>query len=260
MTTIQQLPTYKINFKNDKRWLQKETSHYIFHYFKNSVAEKEIDTITKRQEKACVKIMEFTKLKTPTKKIKYYLYPNKKIKKELMGNDWYAQAIYKDFCVHVLYTEKIKPIGEHEDTHLFTLPWGISVPLFQEGLAEYMVGHGWCGENHDATSLDGLIKKVLPCASNMIDIKKWLALPNKYALYHYCFLGSFVKFIIKKYGKDKFTQTYKKLSREKSQKQNLDIFARIYGKTLGDIEQKWKEFVSTTDTAPLLNSNFNALA
>lgn len=48
----QYLPTYKEDFRNDPRWIIKESSHYIFHYFPNSVAGLEIDKIEKIQEES----------------------------------------------------------------------------------------------------------------------------------------------------------------------------------------------------------------
>ena len=144
----QHLPDYIHKFKEDTRWKSYETEHYIFNFFPDSVAEKEIKDISERQEQAYTKIISFLNIPEPIQKITYYLYPDEETKKELMGDDWYAQSIYAENCVHVLYTEEIKPIGEHEDTHLLSLSWGLSIPLFQEGLAEYLVGYNWYGESH----------------------------------------------------------------------------------------------------------------
>jgi len=36
----QLLPNYHRKFLTDKRWLTKESAHYIFHYFAQSVAEQ----------------------------------------------------------------------------------------------------------------------------------------------------------------------------------------------------------------------------
>jgi hypothetical protein len=38
-----------------------------------------------------------------------------------MGDDGNAQSLWDDFSVHMVYNGKVKPLGEHEDTHLLTL-------------------------------------------------------------------------------------------------------------------------------------------
>ena len=131
----QNLPTYTHVFLDDNRWLTRETDHYIFHYFPDSEAEKDIEMIVAMQENAFKKIVNFLNIEPPKKKIEYYFYPDEEIKKALMVDDWYAQSILDEFRIHVLYTSDIKPIGEHDDTHLLSLPWGISIRLLQDGLA-----------------------------------------------------------------------------------------------------------------------------
>lgn len=238
--TKQHIPFYKENFKNDSRWLQKEMEHYIFHYFSNSIAEKEIDAVVNRQEAGFNKIISFLKIESPSKKINYYLYPSPEIKKELIGDDWYAQSIYHDFSVHIIYTDKIKPIGEHEDTHLLSLSWGLSVGLFQEGFAEYLTGHSWYGGSHEESLRDIIGKNILPKISSILSQEEWMNLPGKYILYHYCLAGSFVKFIISNFGREKFEELYKKTNRKNSSEQNKKIFQNVYDITVEKAEVMWE--------------------
>jgi hypothetical protein len=95
------------------------------------------------------------------------------------GDDWYAQSIYNDFCVHTTYNNKDKVIGPHEDTHLLTLSWGLAIGFFQEGLAEYMVGHDWYGDSHDERVCKALEKQVLPPFETMFTHQAWLDTPDK---------------------------------------------------------------------------------
>ena len=248
----QYIPFYKENFKIDSRWLKKETEHYIFHYFSNSVAEKEIDIVVKRQESSFDKIISFLKAEPPNGKIHYYLYPSSEIKKELMGDDWYAQAIYHDFSIHILYTDKIKPVGEHEDTHLLSLPWGLSIGLLQEGLAEYLTGHDWYGNIHEESVKEVKDKNILPKISSVMNQEEWMNLPEKYIFYHYCLAGSFVKFIINEFGGEKFETLYKNTNRENLLGQNKKIFENIYEIGIEKAEAMWEE--SLTDL-PILKKD-----
>ena len=242
----QELPTYKEDFKENSDWLKYETEHYVFYYFPHTVAEKEISQISKTQEIGFKKIVDFLGTPVPKRKIIYYLYPDAKIKKELMGDDWYAQSILKDFIVHVLYTKDIKPVSEHEDTHLLSLPWGLSIALFQEGLAEYMVGHGWHGENHDKLAKKALKKGILPTIESMMEHKKWQEFDDDNALYYYCFVGSFTKFLIEKYGVEKFKALYKNTRESYTKEQNTDVFKNVYGSGPEEVGNDWKKYLDDT--------------
>lgn len=121
---IQKLNNYTEKYLNYKKWLKKETNHYIFYYLKNTISEKNINQISKKQENAFKKIVDFLKIKPPKNKIRYYIYPNGKIKKELMGDNGYAQSVYHNKTILIIYNKKINPLGEHEDTHILTLSWG----------------------------------------------------------------------------------------------------------------------------------------
>lgn len=236
----QHIPFYKEDFKKDSRWLKKETNHYVFHYFSNSLAEKEIDTIAERQEKAFEKIISFLRVEPPKRKISYYLYPEAQTKKELMGDDWYAQSIYKDFCVHILYTKNIKPIGEHEDTHLLSLTWGLSIGSLQEGLAEYLVGHNWYGDGHENMVKEGFKKGILSPINSLMSHDAWVKLPDENILYYYCLAGSFVKFLIEKHGREKFEKLYRETDRKNSLEKNTKIFEKIYNFSIEEAEKEWK--------------------
>ncbi len=243
MNYEQNIPFYITKFKNYS-WKIYESNHYIFHVEAKSLAEKEIKKIKERQESAYTKIIQTLKLQEPDQKIKYYVYSSQNKKAELMGDDWFGQAIYNEFEVHAIYNEKDRVIGEHEDTHLLSLPWGLSIGLFQEGLAEYMVGKNWFGEDHDKIAHEGLEKNVLPIVSDMMEHKKWLDLPDEHVIYHYGFVGSFTKYLIENFDKKKFKELYQNTSRTKTKKENIEIFTKIYKISPENIEKGWRKYIS----------------
>ncbi len=237
----QHLPDYIHNFLDDNRWLLKQSDHYRFFYFSNSTAEREIEFIEKRQEQSYKKIIDFLEVPEPKRYIEYYLYPDKDTKRNLMGDDWYAQAILNEFRVHVLYTEEHKPIGEHEDTHLLALSLGQSIGFFCEGLAEYLVGHSWHGENHDTLAIEALKKKLLPSLNEMMEHKKWLDLDDDNIQYYYSYAASFTKFLIEKYGKDKFKILYQKTKRNNTREENNNVFIGVYDILPNIVEEEWRK-------------------
>ena len=236
----QHLPTYKHDFLNDKHWHIHESDHYIFHYFKDSVAEKDIGVIVSTQEAGFNKIISFLGVDEPMKKISYYFYKDEAIKIQLMGDDWYAQAIRDEFCVHVLYTNEIKPLGEHEDTHLLSISWGISIGFLQEGLAEYLVGHAWDGKTHIEYVKEGYEKNLYSPIGDFFEHEAWMRTDDSKPLFFYSLAGAFSAFIIDKFGKEKYKELYMKIRRDQSKKLNLEIFSGIY-KPIGEIEEEFKE-------------------
>lgn len=212
----QYLPTYSHSFLNYSGWIVAETEHYVFNYTAGSEAERDIKHIKERQEQAFQKITNTLKVSVPTKKITYYFYPNTGLKTKLMGDEWFAQAIYDEFCIHVLYTDEDKPLGEHEDTHLLTLSWGLSINFLQEGLAEYMVGHNWYGDSHASCIREGFAKGYELNPSKILTEKDWLSTPQDGAVYFYALTGEWVKYLINSFGLEVFKKLYEECTREET--------------------------------------------
>lgn len=247
----QNIPWYKNKYL-EKDWIIKKSSHYIFYYFKNSLAEKNIDKIIKIKEGHYRKILSFLRIKNyPKRKIKYYLYPSLKKKAELMGDDSLGNAIWgelelidnkvktKKFEIHGLYSLKMKFIGEHEDTHLLSLPWGLSIYLFNEGLAQSIEGKLF-GKDIDDLSQKLMLKNKLPSLKWLFNNKKWNRIKEEIV---YPQAGSFVRYLINTFGLEKFKKVYKKLSKNKKVRENIKIVKRTYSKSIKELEINWKEYL-----------------
>jgi hypothetical protein len=157
-----------------------------------------------------------------------------------MGSGWFGQSIYNEFAIHTIYNEKDKVIGPHEDTHLLTLGWGLSIGFFQEGLAEFMVGHDWYGGSHNNRANNALAKKILPPLEAMFYHQTWLDTPDENAIDYYAYAGSFTSWLINTFGLDKFKMLYKKLNRDSIQTTNIEVFADLYKIRPIEAESTWK--------------------
>jgi hypothetical protein len=233
----QYLPTYKENFKDDPRWITKESPHYIFHYFLDSVANKEIDQIEKTQEESFNKIVSLLRVEEPSEKIKYYFYPDKETKKELMGDDGYAQAVFKDFAIHILYTKEYKPIGEHEDTHLLSLQLGQANGFFAEGLAEYLSWDRIVINKKKEEWLREGNNKILPI-EQIVSHQGWMNTPDDNFMYYYSFAGFFVKKIIEQFGIDVFKSFYKEINRTMDYEYINKIFTKYFDTSISKFKKE----------------------
>jgi hypothetical protein len=235
----QQLDNYTVAFK-DAPWETRESAHYSFHYFKGSLAEREIENIVQAQESAYAHITKFLGLLSyPEQRISYYLYPDSQTKEHLMGSPWFAQAIYDDFTIHALYTEQHKVTGPHEDMHLLSLPLGFSIGFLQEGLAEYMVGHDWYGNPFDEVVQDAQKDRAFKILGDLpTSHQAWLNTDDTYARQYYSLAALFTGFLIKTYGKGRYFTLYTSLTRERSKSANEARYIELFNVSAKDLLKK----------------------
>ena len=250
MLIKQNIPWYKTEYYK-KNWQIKKSLPYVFYCFKNSLAEKDIDKIIQLKKRHYQKILLFLNLKN-SQTIHYYLYPTLKDKLKLMGDDSPGNSIWEKFEstngipktnkfeIHAVYNNDCKFIGEHEDTHLLSLPWGLSIYLFCEGLAQFMEGNLF-GRDIDEISKELLRQNKLYSLLKLVDNNNWDKVKPPVI---YPQAGSFVRFLIESYGLKKFKSVYQKLSRLNSYENNLEIIRKGYSNGINELEKKWKEKLS----------------
>jgi len=249
MRFIQNLPWYKTEYLNQE-WKKEESLHYTFYFKNESLAEQNIKDIVKLKESHYSKITQWLGIEN-NKKINYYLYPSLKEKVTLMGDNSPGNAIWeeldsdnnpKKFEIHTIYNEKCKFISEHEDTHLLSLPWGLSIYLFCEGLAQYME-NSFIGEDLHVSAKNLSPKKKLYQIKFLCANNNW---ENIEPATIYPQVGSFAKYIIETYGKEKFKELYQNTSRNYDTPKNLLEIEKIYEKNINQLEIEWLDFLKDT--------------
>lgn len=250
MKYTQDIPWYKNDYLVYP-FNKEESLHYIFNFQKNSLAEKNIKEIVKLKEEHHLKILSFLELDN-NRKIDYYIYSSIQEKNLLIGDDSPGNAIWeelennnpKKFEIHVVYNEKCRFIGEHEDTHLLSLPWGLSIYLFCEGLAQYMENTFLNRDLHSAAKElmeEGKIYSIdfLCNNNNWEHVEPTVIYPQ---------VGSFIKYLIEYYGKENFKRGYQNTSREKEITENLLEIEKIYQKNINQLEKEWLLFLKKNNT------------
>lgn len=220
------------------KFINKQSDHYDFFFFPDSLAEKEIDKIVQIQEEAYAKILKFLNVEN-NQRIKYFLYPTNKIKGELTGDDGNGHAERETFEVHAVYNEDTKCIGAHEDTHLLSTPLGLPPQLLREGLAEHLSG-SWHNMSHDKWAVQFLNENKVSDLSKMIDDEEWYEWDDRIA---YPIAGSFITYLINKLGQEKFLELYKSLSRDFDVQKNTLLFEKITNTTITDAQAQWQNYL-----------------
>ncbi|KND47942.1 MAG: hypothetical protein AB201_03495 [Parcubacteria bacterium C7867-006] len=241
----QNIPFYIDLFKKYD-WSIYETEHYVFRVQKGSLAEQDIEFIKNRQESAYKKIVDTLKLTPTSKKIQYYFYPTQELKAELMGDGWYGQTIYNEYTIHAIYNSEDKVVGEHEDTHLLSLVWGLPISLFQEGLAEAMVGRSMFGNNHNEILRNGVSRGIKIDIKNLMSQQGWLDTPDDEAEFFYSLAGSLVSYILLVFGLENFRKLYSAMDRANSTEKNIELLELITGKTINAVCDEWLKIALKT--------------
>lgn len=238
----QNIPFYITKFK-DYPWKIYESEHYIFHVEEESLVKNDIEEIKDKQESAYAKIINTLKLQEPKQKIKYYFYSSQDKKAELMGDGWFGQSICNEFEVHAVYNEKDKVVGEHEDTHLLSLQMGLPISLFQEGLAECMVGKSMFGNEHNKVIREGTERGLKINMKDLMSQQSWLDTPDEEVEFYYSIAGSFVKYLLDTIDLQTFKKLYSKMGRKNTAEENIKVFESITLIPITNVETKWQASV-----------------
>lgn len=227
---------------------KRSTKYFDIYYFNNSTAEKNIDEIVKQREKGYVEVCKFLG-KQSNERIRLIFFETGDTKRKETGHQGSGWAFGNN--VVEVYNDQVQLDPYHETVHVIMREFGNPPALFNEGFAVYM------SERLGANALEHLsggLATIYERVRELKDKSEWLDLEE---LITYTEIGSmesrppisyaeaaaFVKFLIDKYGKDKFLQVYKTLrnSDDKTlQQQNIEAIEQICGKSLTELEKEWE--------------------
>ncbi|KPK83085.1 MAG: hypothetical protein AMJ81_08540 [Phycisphaerae bacterium SM23_33] len=223
------------------------TDHFDIHYFKGSTAAKRIPEIAEAREKGYRGICDF--LGTRSKlRIRLVLFEDENTKFRTTGHQGMGWA-YGTTLVEVCGPEgRLDPY--HETTHVLTRDLGRPPALFVEGIAVYMT------ERLGAPALEYLGGGKSSLHERVRQLRKsgeWIGLQELLTYTEigsgktrptisYAQAGSFVKFLMDAYGKEKFFRAYGTLQNSPAagvQQQNRKALEAIYGQSLAELETSW---------------------
>jgi len=216
-----------------------ETEHYQFHYHPGGKAEADIETIAATQEAAYKHITTILDL-SMREKIQYYFYDSR----EEVGRECerrFGEYTPYNGCtvskneILAVYNEKIRCIGIHEDTHLLMFTLGFSASGFlEEGIACAMDSLWWGIDN---TAWVAYYRQ----EGRSLSVKDLILLPreNFYIIddrITYPLAGSFVNYLLLRFGKDKFHSFY--LS-----ERDGSVDSTVLGYSLSELEDDFFQYI-----------------
>lgn len=184
------------------------SEHYVFHYQKGSLVEEEIQTISETQEKSFSKICCTLNVAYP-ERINYYFTDSPKAIGRVIWNEdlpCNGVALCGRNKIYAVYTENIKCIGAHEDTHLISFL--INYPesdFVVEGLAMLFDELWWGLPNETWVSY---YKAKHPDLS-VKDLFDNNTFAETGCVIAYPIAGAFSKFLIDTFGMERYLDFYK---------------------------------------------------
>ncbi len=216
--------------------LTQESAHYTFHYSSGAEVDPARQEVFHDWAIAQLGVVL-------GHRIDYYRYLDRAQMKSITGRDTNGWADPDTFAVHSVW-----PWENHEVVHVFTDQIGTPSHFFNEGIAvalsvdpfDGILVPYWQGKPvHDyARSL--LQQNRIPPLSGIVDSDGFREFPS---LDSYAIAGSFVEFLIDRYGIDKCKQFFAASSRGDSRTVIALTFQRVYGQALTEAEQEWLTFL-----------------
>ena len=213
------------------------TEHYVFTYKENTLAAKDIKKIAEIQEECFTKICNTLKVSF-TEKIKYFLLDSSEEVGVLYGINAPINgfAVWGENKIYAVYNDKIKCIGPHEDAHLISFV--INTPksnFIVEGLAMYFDEKWWGLDNDMWASYYKTNNKDISISNLLINEE----FDSCNCEITYPIAGSFVKYLIARFGVDKFIQLYKI-----TEVPNSNDFKKIFHYTIQELESFFYQEIS----------------
>ncbi len=217
-------------------WNKKETQHYIFHYHKNSLAEKNIDEIIALQERCYSYICKVLKVKMD-RKIQYFLCESPEEVGKMYGDNEPANGATKmPDKIYAVYNEKLKIVGTHEDAHIisYNTLGNPKQALLREGLAMFF-DKVWWGIPNEAWVQIFINKGLYVNLSRLADNNEFYRYSD---IITYPIAGSFVNYLVSIFGMEIFKSFYKTVGDDFDK-----CFLEIFGVSLARIEEEFISYI-----------------
>ncbi len=218
------------------------TEHFVFYYLPDSPAQDDLQHIMTQREKTLRQICDFLGVDF-TGSIDFFLFPDaaSKFACTMHTGDGLAHGT----TIVEIYNADTKLDPAHEVTHIVASQIGSPPALFNEGLAVYMqAGHMWNNEHVDTTAAKLRKQGKLSPIGQLIR-RNEIGSQKGDGKITYPQSASFVKFIIDRYGKDKFLKLYASL--KAGAKDNKSRFQQEIGIELETAQNQWKKHLRTIE-------------
>ena len=235
----------------EREWLLNKDSvftsisfeHFNLYSFEGHLSKKTKLDILNKREPAYQKICDFFEIKSDLT-VNIFFFKDEQLKYNLTGHKGLGWGF--DNNIVEVYNDSIRLDPYHELAHVLGYTLNKPPALIDEGTAVYLsqlygdkafsklIGYPTKNINEILLLLNK--KEGLITISTLLSYDE-IGNSNQSVL-QYCTSASFVEFLIKEYGKQKFLELYKSLSNTNSDKNKM-MFEKICGVKFNQIENEW---------------------
>ena len=214
------------------------TAHFVFHFQSGDTVD------TSRQEQYYVWAVATLGV-DPTQKIDYYKYFDRSRMIAITGRDTNGWADPSVFAVHTIW-----PWDNHETVHVYTALFGRPSDYFNEGIAVAMetdpanndLVPRWSGTPLHALAKGFMQANRLSFVQDICDTDSFRKLDDSVS---YPAAGSFVEFLIERYGMTRVKNFFTSSTRDDSRTTIHTKFQQAFGISVADADQAWRSFLAT---------------
>lgn len=219
-------------------WITDSTTHTRIHYLAGSPAADSLVRLKRDIERAWLRAAEFVGDAAVNRVIDVFAVPNRAMVGQLAGLPIEANEL--NFWEQRVVIAWITPrgwAGPHEFVHIMAHDsWG-TVTEWWLGEGAAVAAGPWAGADVDAyTKCLKATGKALPLSMIVPGMRNPDARTQRVA---YPEAGSFVRFLIERYGRDKVARVYST---------GASAVPAIYGRSLAELEQEWQRHLETIDS------------
>ena len=224
-----------------------ESDHFVVYFHRGTLAERELREIVREREGAYAEVVRVLGVEPPHK-VRLFLFPSPREKTFYTGHIGAGAAW--GLTMMEVYNEEIKVEPHHELTHIIASLVNPSPPaLLSEGLAVSVAPY-WNGRHVDEWV------RLYEERGELIPLTTLLAFteigpPDTAPDVSYPEAGSFVRFLVERFGARKFRELYRRARNgEEFLEYNKELFARTYGRSLEQLEEEWLRSLAARGRQP----------
>ncbi|WP_303923808.1 hypothetical protein [Draconibacterium sediminis] len=229
----------------DSIFTSTSSQHFNLYTFKGHLGTQTRLDLLKKREIAYHEISDFFEIETDVS-VNIFLFENEEIKYNLTGHKGFGWGF--DNNITEVFNGSVQMDPYHELSHVIGYTLNQPPALIDEGTAVYLsqqlgdkafsrlIGYPTKSTNEILLMLSK--KDGLKSISTLFSYDEFGNSNN--ATLDYCQAASFVEFLTREFGKQKFLELFKSLSFTKSTETEM-IFERIYHLEMNQIENKWRK-------------------
>ena len=212
----------------------RQTAHFDIYYDMNTISDWNMDLIAREHEYQLDRVITYLDVPAPEARIASYIYGNADQKKRLMGARYTSIERPGADEMHLNNASFPHPVLKHELVHVMSAAFGNALfggsywIGFHEGLAEAV---DWQNDPMNPHEWSRAMRELglAPPVENLLSMTGfWTAASSR----SYTLCGSFVRFLIDRYGLASFKRAFPNGAVEAS-----------YGRTTVELIAEWENFV-----------------